>query len=275
MPELIIDKMGFQDNVHYPMISKNEKCKITRGELYQKITDTYGHTFLKPIASNTVVLGGAILALEKLCGIQAAFKPNTLNDMLGVSVSGTTAGKETIALFGCGTGGSQLDFGNIVAPDVKQNNVKELVPMRYGASISGTDANKYFMKVTNRENNINSWYLKEFDSTPVIKSFWKNSVDTESEGTEIIEDISDNNRTEGVETYAQFEISLNANDVREYFLTTGNLKMARYNSFGIYTGEKVGNEYGNVRLYAVVNFNNRSLQTPVTSSFIYRIFALT
>lgn len=275
MPELIIDKMGFQDNVHYPMISKNEKCKITRGELYQKITDAYGHTFLKPIASNTVVLGGAILALEKLCGIQAAFKPNTLNDMLGVSVSGTTNGKETIALFGCGTGGSQLDFGNIVAPDVKQNNVKELVPMRYGASISGTDANKYFMKVTNSENNINSWYLKEFDSTPVIKSFWKNSVDTESEGTEIIEDISDNNRTEGVETYAQFEISLNANDVREYFLTTGNLKMARYNSFGIYTGEKVGNEYGNVRLYAVVNFNNRSLQTPVTSSFIYRIFALT
>ena len=181
----------------------------------------------------------------------------------------------TIALFGCGTGGSQLDFGNIVAPDVKQNNVKEIVPMRYAADLTGTDANKYYMKAANADGSTFSWYLKEFDSTPVLKSFWKNSVDTESEGTEIIEDISDNNRTEGVETYAQFEISLNANDVREYFLTTGNLKMARYNSFGIYTGEKVGNEYGNVRLYAVVNFNNRSLQTPVTSSFIYRIFALT
>ena len=68
---------------------------------------------------------------------------------------------------------------------------------------------------------------------------------------------------------------MNTNDVREYFLATGNLKMARYNTFGIYTGEKVGNEYGNVRLYAVVNFNNRSLDTATSSSYIYRIYSLT
>lgn len=275
MAELICDKMGLQDKVSHPLFPVDGHYKVTRGELFQKLTDDYGHTFLKPIASNTVVLGGAILALEKLCGTQASFIPPTLNDILNVPVNGTTRGNEKICLFGCGTGGSQLDFGNVVATDVKQSNVKELVPMRYGASVVGTDATKYYMKAKNSDNTTYSWYLKEFDNTPVIKSFWKNSVDTEGEGTEITEDISDSVRTEGIETYAQFEISLNSNDVREYFLSIGNLKMARYNSFGIYVGEKVGDEYGNVRLYAVVNFNNRSLDTPTTSSFIYRIYALT
>ena len=275
MPELIYDTMGFQDGVkNYPMIPNNTPCKVTRGELFQKIDDGYGHTFLKPIASNTVVLGGAILALEKLCGSQASFKPNTLNDLLSVPVSGTTPGKETICLFGCGTGGAQLDFGNVVATDIKQNNVKDLVPMRYGSTITGTDADKYFMKTENSDKTTYSWYLKEFDSTPVIKSFWKNAVDTEGEGTEITEDISGSERTEGIETYAQFELSLNTKDVREYFVATGNLKMARYNSFGIYTGEKVGNEYGNVRLYAVVNFNNRDLNLETSSSFTYRLYSL-
>lgn len=276
MPELIHDTMGFQDGFQRcPMIPKDAHCKVTRGELFQKIDDGYGHAFLKPIASNTVVLGGAILALEKLCGTQASFKPNTLNDILSVPVSGTTPGKETLCLFGCGTGGAQLDFGNVVATDIKQNNVKDLIPMRYGSSVTGIDSDKYFMKVENSDHTTYSWYLKQFDSTPVIKSFWKNAVDTEGEGTEITEDISGSERTEGIETYAQFELSLNTKDVREYFVATGNLKMARYNSFGIYTGEKVGNEYGNVRLYAVVNFDNRSVSMESSASFVYRLYALT
>lgn len=274
MPELIRDAMGLQDCLKKPMKFGNEMCKVTRGELFQKLTDGYGHTFLKPIASNTVVLGGAILALEKLCDTQASFKPTTLNEILSINVSGTTAGKEKIALFGCGTGGAQLDFGNVVATDIKQNNVKDLIPIRYGASLTGTDANKYYMKAANSDGSTYSWYLKEFDSTPVIKSFWKNAVDSEGDGTEITEDISGSTKTEGIETYAQFELSMNTNDAREYFVTTGNLKMARYNSFGIYTGEKVGDEYGNVRLYAVINFNNRDLSLSSSANFVYRLYSL-
>lgn len=273
MPEIINDSMGMRDLMH-PMVPNGVTRKVTRGELFQKLDDGYGHTFLKPIASNTVVLGGAILALEKLCNVQASFKPTTVNDILGVSVSGATAGKEQIALFGCGTGGAQLDFGNVNATDIKQNNVAQMVPMRYGASLTGTDANKYFMKAANADGATFSWYLKEFDSVPVVKSFWKNAVDSEGEGTEITEDISGSTRTEGIETYAQFELSMNTNDVREYFVAQGNLKMARYNTFGIYTGEKVGDEYANVRLYAVVNFNNRSLDISNSASFVYRLYSL-
>lgn len=274
MPELIRDTMGMRDTMRKPLIPNTEMCKVTRGELFQKMTDGYGHEFLKPIASNTVVLGGAILALEKLCNTQSTFKPTTLNEILGITVSGTTAGKEGIALFGCGTGGAQLDFGNVVATDIKQNNVKDLIPIRYGSALTGTDATKYFMKKANSDGTTYSWYLKEFDSTPVIKSFWKNAVDSDTDGTEITEDISGSSKLDGIETYAQFELSLNTNDVREYFSATGNLSMARYNSFGIYTGEKVNDEYGNVRLYAVVNFNNRDVSLASSASFIYRLYSL-
>ena len=274
MSKIITDTMGMRDNMRVPMMPGDVMTKVTHGELFQKITDDYGHSFLKPIASNTVVLGGAILALEKLCDQQASFKPTTLNEILSIPVSGTTAGKEKIALFGCGTGGAQLDFGSVVATDIKQNNVKDLIPMRYTAALTGTDASKYYMKAANSDGSTYSWYLKEFDAAPVIKSFWKNAVDTEAEGTEITEDISGSARTEGIETYAQFELSLNTNDVREYFVANGNLKMARYNTFGIYTGEKVGDEYGNVRLYAVVNFNNRDCSLQSSASFVYRLFAL-
>ena len=178
------------------------------------------------------------MALEKLTGVQSAFKPNTLNDILGIPCVGTTPGSETIALFGCGTGGAQLDWGNIVAPDIKQNNVIDLIPMRYASTLTGEDAPKYFMKKPNDDGSTYSWFLKEFASTPVIKSHWKNAVDSTSDGTEIVSDISDSGRTEGIETYAQFELTLNTRDMYEYFNATGNLAMARYNTFGFYTGEK-------------------------------------
>lgn len=267
MPDIIRDQLVVSDALHGGV-------RPTKGLLFQKFTDGYGNSILKPIASNTVVLGGAILALEKLTGVQSTFKPNTLNDILGIPCAGATAGSETIALFGCGTGGAQLDWGNIVAPDIKQNNVIDLIPMRYASTLTGDDAAKYFMKKANDDGTTYSWYLKEFASDPVIKSLWKNAVDSSSDGTEIVSDISDSGRTEGIETYAQFELTLNTRDLYEYYNATGNLSMARYNTFGFYTGEKVGDEYGNVRLYAVVTFNNRDVSVESSASFVYRVYSL-
>lgn len=271
MSELIRDYMVLNDKLTF------DKASAPHGVLYQKLTDSLGNPFLKKIESNTVVLGGAILALEKVCGNQAAFKPKTLNEILGISVSGGTPGNEKLALFGVGTGGAQLDFGNVVAPDIKQNNVKDMVPLRYGAVVSGDDSAKYFMKKQNSDLTTYSWYLKEYDSAPVIKSFWKNAIDSSTDGTEITEDVSDSSRTEGIETYAQIEFSLNTNDVHEYFAATGNLSMARYNTFGFYTGEKItaSGEYANTRLYAVVCFNNRDVSLQSSASFVYRVYSLT
>lgn len=274
MSEIFRDGIGLGDRlIHNP----NHQHKCTHGELFEKLVDPItGKAFLKRIESNTVVLGGAITVLEKLVDQQSAFKPTSLNDILGINVPGGTPGAETLCLFGGGTGGAALDFGNVVEPSIKQNNVIDLIPIRYGPNVTGDDYDKYYMKKNNADLLTNSWFLKEFDTPPVIKAFWKNAIDTMQDGTEIVEDIANSPRTEGLEAFAQIEFSLNPYDFHEYYEATGNLQMARYNSFGFYTGEKIPgvDEYTNVRLYAVVNFNNRDVSLKSRSSFIYRTYAL-
>ena len=41
------------------------------------------------------------------------------------------------------------------------------------------------MKAANADGSTFSWYLKEFDAPPVIKSFWKNAVDSEGETDDV------------------------------------------------------------------------------------------
>lgn len=269
MPEIIADSMVMHDGMQ-------TETRPTIGVLYQKLNDGFGNPILRKVASNTVVLGGAVLALEKLTGVTSAFKPKTLNEILSIPCTSVAPGTEKVMLFGCGTGGAQLDWGNVVAPDIKQNNVIDLVPMRCGSVLTGDDADKYFMKKLRADGTTYEWYLKEFDAPPVIKSCWKNAIDTSTDGTEILADVADSSKTEGIETFAEYELTLNTHDLHEYFAATGNLSMARYNTFGFYSGEKVtgSNEYANVRLYAVVTFNNRDVSLESSSSFVYRIYSL-
>ena len=148
------------------------------------------------------------------------------------------------------------------------------------SSVEGPDETKYYMKKLNSDGVTYSWYCKEFASDPVITSCWKNAIDSESDGTEIISDISDSGRNDGVESFAQFELEMNVYDGREYWINgVGSLSASRFNTIGFYTGEKVnlgeGNyEYANVRLYSVVTFNNRSLVEESKSVLIYRLFAV-
>lgn len=272
----------FKDTFHLDGCKLNEVSigrarnsnKVTYGRLFKKTTDGYGNTILKPISDNTVVLGGAINALEKLCGVEATFKPASLNDIYNHPVSGAT-GNDTICLFGAGTGGSGMDFTSVVAPDIKQRNVIDLIPMRYGASVE--DESKYGFKIPNVDNpGTFSWYLKKFDSDPTITSYWKNSIDTSTDGTEITEEVYNSQSTEGIETLAEFSFSLNTKDIREYFEAIGDVDIARYNTFGFYTAEYVesAKDYANVRLFSCITFHNKDVTTETESSYVYRIYSL-
>ena len=51
-----------------------------KGILYEVTGhDCYGNNILKKVGENTVVVGGAIASLEKLCGVAANWKPKTLH----------------------------------------------------------------------------------------------------------------------------------------------------------------------------------------------------
>ena len=255
-------------------IKRNVECGAPHGRLFQILGEQNGRRVVREIACNTVVVGGAITALENLTGATATWKPSTLNDIYNVEAVATDVPK--LALFGIGIGGSNLDFGSVIAPDIKQRDIISPIPMRYGAALTGDDAAMYFTKVANTGETTYSWYTKEFTGIPTIKSCWKNSVSNDVDGTEILADIYNSQNTEGIETFAEIQIDMNTLDGREYFEGTGAMSTARFNTIGFYTGSKnaEGTEYADVRLYSVITFNSRALDLASKSQFVYRLYAL-
>ena len=268
---------------HMPMVDRiHRQSRAFKGVLYETMKDDAGRDILRPVSDNTVVVGGAILALEHLADVSASkFIPGTLNNILEINadVPDTSGKRPTFCLFALGIGGATLDFGSITAKDIKSRNIPDIVPMRTGNALTGDDADKYFMKKINDAGDGYYWYAKEFSTQPIIQTFWKDSVDENADGTEITGEIYDSDRTEEIETFVELKISLNIHDIREYFESIGNLDYARYNTLGIYTGNKIvlpdgTTDYVNVRLFAYTNFNNRDLSQKTEAEYTYRIYSL-
>ena len=252
---------------------------LFKGVLYERYTDDFGNEILNKVGENTVVVGGAIEALEHLCNTEATWKPSTLNQIYNVNpdIPGNNM-NSYIALFGVGVGGSGLSFGSIVEKDIKRRDVPELIPLRVTDTITGDDADKYYFKKSNGDGTFN-WYLKEFSVEPVIKTCWKDSADDEEDGTEVTSEIYNSERTEDLQTFAEFILDFNTKDVREYYESIGSLDSARYNSIGLFIGEKVELEdgtfdYVNVRLFSYLNIDNKSVKIKTASQYVYRILSL-
>jgi len=281
--QLIRDSVGLM-SVVTPQRSNKPAFK---GTLYKKNVDDFGNAIFTKEADNTVTLGGAVTALEKLTGVNASFKPATLNSIYNVNadVTAPDGTPETIALFGVGIGGCALDFGSVIDPDYKQREIIDFIPMMtvVDGELTGADANKYFFK---RELQLSdgavatSYYLKEFDAEVAVKSLWKDAPDDYTDGTEITSEVYDSSRTEGIESFANFNLKIDKNDIRSYFEAIGNIDMARYNSIGLFIGQKVlidpdtnYYDYVNVRLFSVVNINNDSVVDRKQIEYLYRIYA--
>lgn len=283
MDKMIRDHMIPYDKMKITPHMGKQESKLARGVLYREDKDCFGRTIFTKVAENTVTLGGAIAALERLSGVDASFRPNTLNDILNLNTDYEYHRDSTVvALFGCGNEGAGMDFANVYDPDVKQNNVAGLLPMMVSQNeLDGTDAEKYMMRttiLTPDGTSLNCWYLKEFDTEPIIRSLWKDAASDDEDGTEITADISDSESENGVESFVQFKLVLNDDDVRSYYEAMGMLPMARFNSVGLYLGEKITigdrEDYVNVSLFSVVNLNNEALAERKTITYYYRVYAL-
>ena len=74
-------------------------------------------------------------------------------------------------------------------------------------------------------------------------------------------------------------LDFNTKDVREYYESIGSLDSARYNSIGLYLGDKVVRDngtydYANIRLFCYLNIDNKSVRIKTASQYIYRILSL-
>lgn len=277
------DHLLFGDDIQIKRSGEKGSSQLPgyKGLLYEVTgEDCYGNRILKKIGENTVTVGGAILSLEKLCGVEATWKPKTLNEIHNIDADlvATDPFTSRISLFGVGTGGCGLEFGSIVDKDIKMRQTPGIIPLRSGASITGDDASLYKFKRDKGDGTFD-WYLKEFADPPIIKSCWKDALDEDSDGTEIVEEIEDSTRTEGLQTFAEYILDFNIKDVREYYESIGSLDNALYNSIGLYVGDKVEREdgtydYADIRLFCYLNIDNKSVRIKTASQYVYRILSL-
>lgn len=211
-----------------------------------------------------------------------------------------------ISLFGVGTGGCALDISAVYKPDFKQNTLNtddsveegqtgNWIPLRVSPQKSldspgvlpGTDnaverAKYHFrLPLSTETGTMYGWYLKEFESEPTIKSLWKNAPDLSKDGTEITSDsdLATGPDGVGIESFGEVVIHISADDVRDYFVSTGSTEVPRFNSLGLFSGvkrEAVDGEYAeyyNVRLVSVVNFENVAKRLKTDSTYVYRIYS--
>lgn len=242
---------------------------------------------IKEVNSNTVVLGGAVLALKKLFGTTPTYMPPTLNEIEKIN-DGVKVNDEAtyIKCFGVGIGGSSLTLGNVYDPNFLFKEMPEMVPFRISDTPELLDAGDlkdkyYFRKQISPDPSPQwGWFLKEFENTPVPRSFWKDSPDPNTLGTEILSDVSNVESSNLVETLGECVIKIEKEDIRPWFQYSGQLKQARYNSFALFTGVKrqIADtpgyiDYVGVRLFSIVNFNNVALDLPTEATYLYRVYA--
>ena len=269
--------------------------------------DDWGNPIFTHVNDNTVVLGGAVLALRYLFDNANGFMPETLNHIFDcndysdeeIEALHTSGKRSAVKLFGVGTGGASAEkFGDVSDPDFKQKQLIDWIPFRISDTPEITDysddVSKYYFrrKFSTSPTVQYGWYLKEFENSSVpITSRWKDTVDSTGTGSEILSDVSGDTSGNLIETYAECMIRITANDIRPYFVFNGELGMARYNSIGLFTGVKTNvgagrgnaadnrtspqdyNDYVDVRLFSVVNMDNVSVKIPSETTYLYRIYA--
>ena len=293
MAKILKDTLGLCSAItdREAIAARKHGIPTMRGVLYRVNEDANGNPIfdqLTKINENTVVLGGAVLALEKLFGTKPTFIPSTINSDPDIGINGNyddvVDNKNTyVKCFGVGVGGaSSKSFGSYYDPDFKMKKLPEWVPFRISdtdtldASIA--DRCYYRLQIKDDPDPQWAWYLKEFSNTPYPESHWKDSPDPNSDGTIITGDVSTSDSTNLIETYCECLLKIEEDDIRPYFQWAGNLQMARYNSIGLFTGIKkdIGNnyiDYVGVRLFSVVNFNNIPLDLPTSATYLYRVYA--
>lgn len=255
---------------------RKNKIPMMRGELWE--VDDYGNEVF--IKSNTMVWSGALLTLQKIFNVEPSFKPTTLNAIHGLNETfKPDVDKTFCALFGIGIGGAALEFNTVKDPSFKQREIEGFIPMRVDSSAvpTGTDADKYHFRKDLGNGKYGS-YLKEFQAPTLIKSRWKDSIDEDVDGTEINEEIFDSTKTELIECYAECALRVVTKDVRSYYEANGDIEHARYNSLGLFVGQKVEiaegvYDYINVNLFSVLNFENVSVKDKAKFDYRYRIYS--
>lgn len=261
--------------------------------------------------SNMVPIGGCQFAMEMLFGVKAEqFSIPTLYDQNGIGLAnsvtpstsydipgGTKAVIHNIGncvqLFGIGITGTAENDVTVHNVDYRENSIElsrvttdgktltgTMIPFRYTTEVlKETEKLKYFGKKTDSDTDQTGYYLKKFESDPVIKHIWKTGEDVESETLVSSSDVWSNGiGVNAVESFTEFIIKITKEDVKEWFAAQGQEDRARINTIALFTGQYVKNsddsigDYRDVRMFSKLNIPVEYLSLTKDVNFVYRVY---
>ena len=278
------DKLGVKKDMLYG-VHTTRQGKLFRTSI--DAVDQFGNTLFTQLENN-VVLGGSLYVLEKLFNVRSPLQVATLNeinqinaDSSKVSPTDPFPSDHYVCLWGVGIGGSGDAIGNVRPVNFyereigSKGNSTEMVPFRVvDAPLTGRDAEKYFFRKSLTGGKI-GYYLKTFESKPVIKTLWGDGVDGE-DGTEVTADVYNTDRQDDIEVFAEIVLHLTKREIREYFTMIGQVEKARMSTIALCAGIKheVSSgvyDYANISMITKLNFGNEMLENKEIT-FRYRIF---
>ena len=263
------------------------------------------------VKDNMVPIGGCQFAMEQLYGVKSEqFSIPTLWDQRAIGLENSPTptttydvpgGTKTIIynpgnvvqLFGVGITGTAENDVTVHKVDYRENSIDisrvttdgltlngSMVPFRYTAEVlKESEKLKYFGKKENPDTGEIGYYLKRFESDPVIKHIWKTGEDVENETMISSSDVWTNaNGMNAVESFTECILKITKQDVKEWFISIGQEDRARINTIALFTGQYVKKsddsigDYRDVRMFSKLNIPVENLSLSKDLNLIYRVY---
>lgn len=233
MPQIIKDNLPLTMAINEAQekAARNHGIPVFKGKLFRhsgnmnENLDKYGRPVFEFVNSNTVVIGGAIMALERLFHTQSHLASDegmghkdtsliipTINQLYNINADASNDYEKngssipsTVCTFGVGVGGSGLEFGSAYDPDFKTYTLGAIgpstdyvpttwIPFRVSPSESiGSSAevygDQYYMRdkirIGTNADEYYAWYLKEFSNDVNIRALWQDTPSPSDDGSPV------------------------------------------------------------------------------------------
>ena len=312
--KLVRDTLSIHDNFGSPQSGLWSRTEVIGGYGEVKFNplgkSTLGEECFRQ--HNIVPIGGVSYVMENLFGIpESQITIPSLYEESGIGLANSAVPTESydtpdgvksiiyrpghcVQLFGVGITGTAENDITIYKPDYRDRSVNltkvnsdgltvtgTMLPFRYTVeTLSASERKQYFGKKTDSRG-VTGYYLKRFETDPIIKHIWKTGEDVENETLVSPSDVWNNTSgLNAVESFTEIVLKINKKDVKEWFAALEQSDRTRINTIALYNGQYVKDksnaadygDYRDVRLFSKLCINSEYLSLSKDLNIIYRVY---
>lgn len=205
------------------------------------------------------------------------YRPGHFVQLYGIGITGTA--ENDISIYDCDYLENSIELTRQNADGLEVNGI--MLPFRYTpAALNELDRKKYFGKRKNPQTGVQEYFLKRFETDPVIKHIWKTGEDMEEQLIQSSDILSyGKSGTNNVESFIECTLKISRYDVKEYFRDfLQQPSRCRYNTIALFNGRYIKNsqtddgDYQDVRLFSKLCINPEYLDLNKDLNIIYRVY---